>query len=167
MSGLWHRKKPRSLQLWDESILCVPPFSGTHSENMSVCKHWCLSALLLNQWSFWGHNCIKYTRGVYVYDINHITIMRFSLEYPVCHRAQDLVYRCTRLVCCLVHTGGTYRWSSGARWSSGTHRALMGRDKRYNFRLTTNNHILYQYTLLKVYNHIKQIIYLNFLQVWM
>lgn len=40
--------------------------------------------------------------------------------------------------------GCTYRWSGGARWSSGSHRALGG--KTHNIKSTANWRILYQDT---------------------
>lgn len=54
MSGLCHRKKPRSLQLRDKSILCVPPSSGVQTAlrvNTDLCQ---LCAIAEVTGHFWG-----------------------------------------------------------------------------------------------------------------
>lgn len=78
-----------------------------------------------------GYFVIKHTQGEIEKEqgIKHDTIRRFQSEPSVA--GPDGVYRCRGLMCCLGHTGGTYRGSGWSRWSSGTHGALGRGEKKH------------------------------------
>lgn len=76
------------------------------------------------------HRCTRF-----VGDVLLVMTLNSSTQDPV---SGDLVHRCASVMGCMWSAGSTHRWSRGARWSSGSHRALGGgkiwQDKHLGFR---------------------------------